>query len=336
MLAYGTDYDDPLAEEETRAAVDTLRDALVDTHGLDTIPEPEPLIDGVIYRNSLVWLHGKSGHGKSFLATDIAGCVGTGHHWHGRAVHRGKVLYIAAEGVNGMKWRVRAWEESYGRDMDNVIWLPRAVQAGAEGQWASLIDLIGEFAFELIVIDTQARVTVGMEENAAKDMGIFVDRLEWLRRASGACILVVHHIGRSGEHMRGSTALDGAADTNMSVTKDDVEITVTNPKQKNAEPFDDIQLKLVPVGDSAVLMPSDGKGGIQATAAFRTAVKWWATFRDDRVSVSKLAKAEVGHERTLYRHVHDLVDRGLAEPVEFGGHKFYRLRYDPTVTGTTP
>jgi hypothetical protein len=308
---------------------DTLRDALVDSAGLDSIPEPEPLVDGVLNRDSLAWIQGKRSNAKSLVALDIAGCVGTGHHWQGRTVHQGKVLFIAAEGVSGMRWRVRAWEKSYGRDMDNVLFLPMPVQANLD-QWRHLVELADEeFTFDLIVIDTQARVTVGMEENAAKDMGVFVDKLEMLRRATAACVLPVHHQGRSGEHMRGSTALEGAATTIVQVVKDDVEVTVTCEKQKDAEEFADIHLKLVPVGDSVVLMPSDGKGGIQATAAFRTAVKWWATFRDDRVSVSKLAKAEVGHERTLYRHVHELVDRELVEPIEFGGHKFYQLRHDP-------
>jgi hypothetical protein len=316
---------------------DTLRDALVDSAGLDAIPEPEPLVDGILYRDSLAWIQGKRSNGKSFVALDIAGCVGTGHHWQGRAVHRGNVLFIAAEGVSGVRWRVRAWEESYGREMANVQFLPIPVQANLD-QWGHLVELAHyEFAFGLIVLDTQARMTVGMEENAAKDMGEWVDRLEWLRRSTGACILTVHHQGRTGEHMRGSTALEGAATSIIQVVKDDAEITVSCEKQKDAEEFADIALKLVPIGDSAVLMPSDGgMGGLEATAAFRTAVKWWATFRDDPVSVSRLTKAEIAPERTLYRHVRELVDRGLVEPVPRGAHKLYRLRYDPNMGPSLP
>jgi AAA domain len=237
---------------------DTIRDALIDSAGLDAIPEPEPLVDGVLNRDSLAWIQGKRSNAKSLVALDIAGCVGTGHHWQGRAVHQGKVLFIAAEGVSGMRRRVRAWEKSYGRSIDNVTFLPMPVQANLD-QWGHLVELAHEeFAFDLIVIDTQARVTVGMEENAAKDMGVFVDKLEWLRRATGACILVIHHMGRNGEHMRGSTALEGAATTIVQVVKDDVEVTVSCEKQKDGEEFADIHLKLVPVGDSVVLIRRQG------------------------------------------------------------------------------
>lgn len=92
--------------------------------------------------------------------------------------------------------------------------------------------LVAELQPTLILLDTQARITVGMEENAAKDMGEFVDKLERLRRASGACVLIVHHMGRNGEHMRGSTALEGAATTILQASKEDNEITVSCEKQR--------------------------------------------------------------------------------------------------------
>jgi hypothetical protein len=81
-----------------------------------------------------------------------------------------------------------------------------------------------------------------------------VDRL---RRVSGATVLIIHHMGRNGEHMRGSTALEGAADTIIQVTKDDELVAVSCEKQKEDREFDDIPFKLVPVGDSVVIMPAD-------------------------------------------------------------------------------
>ena len=323
------DEDPALVGEAPKKFVDVLWESLVDAADLDTISEPKPLIRDVLFVDSVAWIQGKRGHAKSLVGLDITGCVATGHHWQGAGVTtQGTVLFVVAEGVSGVKLRVRAWEKSMGQDMAGVRFLPVPVQAGLD-QWFALVELVETLKPVLIVIDTQARVTVGMEENAAKDMGIFVDRLERLRRASGACVLVIHHMGRNGEHMRGSTALEGAATTILQVTKDDTEITITCEKQKDAAEFDDIHLKLVPFGDSVVLLPSSGGRGVEGTAAFGTAVKWWDIFRDERVSVSKLVRADVGAERTLYRHVRDLVDRGLAAPVEFGGHTFYRLNQDP-------
>jgi hypothetical protein len=64
----------------------------------------------LLYSDSLAWLTGKRGHGKSFAALDMAGHVSLGQNWHGHATKRGPVLYIAAEGVAGLRQRVRAWE----------------------------------------------------------------------------------------------------------------------------------------------------------------------------------------------------------------------------------
>jgi RecA-family ATPase len=265
--------------------LDKLRAALVDSIGLDKIPEPRPLIGGILFRDTLVWLQGKSGDGKSFVALDMAGCIGTGTDWQGYPVTQGKVLYVVAEGVSGTRWRVRAWEEAYGEDMGNVQWLPQPVQAGIPQDWDALVDLVREIDPILVIIDTQARVTVGMDENGAKDMGLFVEAADQIRQASSATVLVVHHEGRNGEHLRGSTALIGAASTVIRVVKDDDDLSVTCEKQKDAEPFPEIKLRMQATGDSVVLVPSSGQAvGKVHTAAMKTAGKWWETFKDDRTS----------------------------------------------------
>ena len=112
----------------------------------------------------------------------------------------------------------------------------------------------------LIVIDTQARVTVGADENSALDMGELVAAADRLRQATGACVLFVHHEARAGENMRGSTALEGAAATIVRVTKDGPHLRAENIKQKDAPLFDPIRLRVVPRLDSAVVRSHDGVG----------------------------------------------------------------------------
>lgn len=305
------------------------RNALVDSAGLDSIPEPVPLITGTLFTDSTAWIVGKPGHGKSFVALDIAGCIGTGEAWQDRNVTQGLVLYVAAEGVSGMKRRVRAWEQSYGRKMTGVLWLPMAVQAGKPAEWRGLRELAAELRPAAIVLDTQARVTVGMEENAAKDMGEFIDALEKLRQDTGACVLTVHHQGRSGDHMRGSTAMDGAATTVIRVEKDEDVITVKNPKQKDVDEFEDIELKLTPCGPSAVLTLTDGKTAGSTTAAIKTGQRWFETFKTDKVTATKLIDAEVTTKATFYRHVRLLMDQGLVVKEDAGRVAYYSLTRSP-------
>lgn len=323
-------------QEQQRTPVEIryleLRSALLDTRGLDDIPEPDPIIADVLFRDSLAWIQGKPGNAKSFVALDMAGCIATGESWQGFKTTPGPVIYIAAEGVAGMRWRVRAWEEAMGREMTGVKWLPVPVQASLPTDWQAFTQLAADLVPALIVVDTQARVTVGMEENAAKDMGEFVDQLETLRRATGACVLAVHHQGRTGEHMRGSTALEGAATTVVQVAKDEGDVTVKCAKQKDGEQFDDIALQLLAKQDSAVLMRVDDFGTTRAkrTATMKMARAWWDTFEDELVSASKLVTTEIATERTFYRNVKDLIRDGFAVKDTAGQHTKYRLLRCPT------
>lgn len=319
-------------QPEQEPYLDKLRAALVDSAGLDAIGEPEPLIKDILQKDSIAWLQGRPGNGKSFVALDIAGCVGTGETWQGYPATRGPVLYLAAEGVSGVRNRVRAWESSMGHSMDNVTFLPMAVQASERLHWDALVTLATEMKPLLVVIDTQARVTVGMEENSAKDMGVFVERIEQLRRATGACVLVVHHQGRTGEHMRGSTALEGAATTIIGVEKKDDDITVENKKQKDAPEFDSFHLRLVSYGSSAILAPND-HGAKDHPERLRKQ-PWLQTWRDrfgaNAVGVTEAVKAGVVSESTFHYFKFKLVEAGIMVKEGTEHRPKYRLLIDPS------
>ena len=63
-----------------------------------------------VNRGEFVAVMGPSGVGKSFVALDYALCIATGRPYLGRYESlRGAVLYIAGEGVSGLRNRVKAW-----------------------------------------------------------------------------------------------------------------------------------------------------------------------------------------------------------------------------------
>lgn len=322
----------PLDRMAERVAL--LRAQLVDTAGLDGIPEPVPLVPGVLYRDSLAWIYGAPGCGKSFIAIDIAGCIGSGEVWqtYGPAV-QGTVLYLVAEGVTGVKQRVRAWEASMATAMSNVQFLPVAVQASNATEWAAFIALAAELEPALVVVDTQARVTVGMEENSAKEMGEFVQRVEELRKATAACVLVIHHTGRAGEHMRGSIAIDGAATTTIKIEKAEEIIQVQCTKQKDSPEFDQFRLRLVPFQGSAVLSLMEGPMTVDiGQPAVRAMLAgWWDLHETDWVSASMLIESKVVTKPTFYRSAKPLERAGAIESKGNGSGKRYRLTREPVL-----
>ena len=228
--------------------VDALIAEMLDTDALDNVPALEPLVGDLLHRNTLARIIGPSGHFKSFVTIDFAGHIGTGREWHGRYVSQGTVIYLVAEGAGGIRKRVRAWERHYRCKMTDVRFLPRPVQAMSP-EWLTLIEACRRLEPSLIVVDTQARVSVGVEENSAKELGLVIDRMEQLRAATRACVLLIHHTGHVGDHGRGSTSGKGALQSELHVSKKgeraaNTIVTVKTGKQKDDEEDLDIQFRL--------------------------------------------------------------------------------------------
>jgi RecA-family ATPase len=243
-------------DTKIQARFDQLLLKVVDREGLKNIPPPTPLVEGWLFKDSLAWIQGKWGNAKSFLAVDIACGVATGTKWHGIAVQQGTVLYLIAEGASGISQRVDAWETANGTIATNLHFLPVPVGlADPEGVDTYAFGmLLNHFKPVLCIIDTQARVTVGAEENSSTDMGKFVDSLEHLRARQATTMLPVHHEPRNGENLRGSVALEGAAMSIIRSSKEGDAVTVSCPKQKDVPEPEDIELTLYPIDNSAVFV----------------------------------------------------------------------------------
>lgn len=238
--------------------VDALIAEMLDTKALDDMPALEPLLGDLLHLDTLARVIGPSGHMKSFAVIDFAGHIGTGRRWHGRYVRQGLVVYLVAEGSGGIRKRVRAWERHHGVAMEHVLFLPRPVQA-MDSEWLTLIEACRRLGPALVIVDTQARVSVGVEENSAKELGLVIDRMEQLRAATRACILLIHHTGHVGDHGRGSTSAKGALQSELHVSKKgdraaNTIVTIKTGKQKDDEQDGDIQFGL-----KVVNLPGEAK-----------------------------------------------------------------------------
>jgi hypothetical protein len=285
----------------------TLQAARVDTDGLDDLPDPVPLVEGILFRDSLAWIYGKPGSGKSFVGIDWAGCVANGLPWAGvHEVSKGTVLYLVAEGTSGIRRRVRAWERHTGIRMRGVTFLPIAVQLLHGTDLRALELLVEEMRPVLIVIDTQARCTVGANENDNGEMGQVVSAADALRTASGACVLMIHHSGRNGENMRGASAFDGAATSIIKVTKNEEYVEVQCDKQKDVEDFDAVFLKMQPVLESCVLInrtASPAEENQLSKTEQRILDVMHEVFPNEAVARARLVEVSEVASSTVYRSV---------------------------------
>lgn len=212
-----------IEEQDQRGRVAALVDALLSetltTDALDDIEELTPVVDGLMYRGTVARINGKPGSMKSFVALDVAGSVGTGIPWAGKEVIQGDVIYLVAEGAAGFKKRVRAWEQEHGGKMTGVHFLPRPIQV-ASIEWLVLEEACKRLNPAMIIVDTQARATVGIEESSNERMSVIFNRIENLAKESNACVLLIHHTGHVGEHGRGASNVLGAVQTELLVKKE--------------------------------------------------------------------------------------------------------------------
>lgn len=206
--------------EPAEDAVEALLAEMLTPAQMKAQPGKPYLIKTLLTLRSTAWIIGAPGSRKSFVALDMAAHIAAGRDWQGLKVRQGPVVIIAAEGAPGMGGRITAWEAQYGPMPENVHILPRPVQAANAGAWAVLVKACERLAPVMVIADTQARITVGLEENSATDMGLFVNAVSAIERATGACVVPIHHTGRNGGDARGSSALDGAQDTELKVVAD--------------------------------------------------------------------------------------------------------------------
>jgi hypothetical protein len=143
--------------EDAQRHVQAILDAALDATDLDSLPEPEPLISGLLNVAEYTILVGKFGTYKSFVALAWAYCLATGQAWSGYAVPEAKpVVYVAAEGVSGIRKRLRALERRYGvkvpAGMLTVITRPVRLANGDEV--AGLRAVVEQKRAALVVLDT--------------------------------------------------------------------------------------------------------------------------------------------------------------------------------------
>jgi hypothetical protein len=209
----------------------------------DSLPEPTWLLPDVIPAESTVLWYGPSGSYKSFLALDMAFTLASGvAGWESPEREPMDVVYISGEGARSIARKRRpAWRIARGIDgpmrfhlIPDMPWLGRPEMV------AEMVEAIKAAGVtpRLIVLDTLARAMVGMDEQSARDAGLFVEACEFLKRVFGCTVMAVHHTGKDESRgARGSSALLGGFDATYEVKAHKVRkaVEVWNRKQKDAE-----------------------------------------------------------------------------------------------------
>ena len=276
-----------------------------------TIPAAVPLVEDWLMTNSLAWLGGKPGHAKTFVAIAFGCCVATGTPGTatappkaGSSTSSPKVPPVSAAVSTPGHWTTAS-------DPPTSCSSPSPSSSWNRSTSSAFTQVLADLPPALVIIDTQARVTVGAEENSSRDMGRFVETLEGLRRASGACILVVHHEPRVGEHLRGSTRPGGGRHHRPAGHKDGPRRHRGEHQTEGPRGEPDLLFALTPLADSCIL--SHEAVGIlsQLTASENELLTvLWDSFGTGGATKTELKEASDMPKSSYYRTINALVSKG--------------------------
>lgn len=337
-VAKNTFQDSTFTEKEVGSFVDENKNSkkLLKTFWeIDAMPPLAFQIESILPITSFAVMFGEPSCGKSFVALDMAFCIAAGIEFHAHSVKPGRVVYVAAEGVQGLSKRVPAWFAAHS-DLDmnavlkNVSFVAEAIQFSDAHAVDSLLSAIETLPQNpaLIVIDTLARCTVGKDENSSRDMGEFIASCDRLKAATNAAVLVLHHTSAAGERERGSTSLRGAADAMFRVDAVKKNETIERikfkcSKAKDSAPFSTMSFKLESdiKSKSVYLVISENEGDFRAMKPREKELQ--SLFERKRVLKFAQIKEEGFSDTEAKRLLETLIKNQIVEKT---GHGIYQLK----------
>lgn len=207
-------------------------------------------------RSGVCFVAGQSMSGKSFWVLDKLGKVARGERILGRRSKKCGVVYVAAEGAQGARKRIKAIRDQTGplggafefigqapnlTDIEDIDAL-RAVLISARDAMHERGKRLG-----VVAIDTLSASIPGADENTAKDMSPVLTALQNIAVEMDLLVLFVAHTGKQADRsIRGWSGLLANADgvIMMDGKNDDDTFTGTVTKVKDGNSGDRFAFKL--------------------------------------------------------------------------------------------
>ena len=176
--------------------------------------EPDWIVGDIVQRGCTTALVGGPGGKKTWAGLDMAICVATGKDWLNYPVQQGRVLVVDEEsGPRRLGRRLRQTAQGHDVPPDAPLFY-----VSLEGfnlrdpvSLARLEVLLADARPDLVVLDSQAALTPGADENTVKDMQPIFNALRQLANRYELGFLLIHHANKDGRY-RGSSAIKAGVD----------------------------------------------------------------------------------------------------------------------------
>jgi hypothetical protein len=201
----------------------------------DLLAEPDSgpvpwLVEGLIVDQALTAAVGRWKTTKSYAMLELAISVVSGRPAFGELAipTPGPVLYVIEESGRDALWR-RFDALSRGRaivreELRGLLLAPNERVKLDDADWQARLIELGqrEPRPRLFIFDPLARMKApARDESGQSDMATVIEFMRELHDATGAGVAFVHHLGHTGEHMRGSSDLESVWESRLAWTKKD-------------------------------------------------------------------------------------------------------------------
>lgn len=241
------------AVEQTTATFEPIPDSW------DLAADAKParyLVDGILEEDAHGILGGASMTYKSFLVKRLAYSLCSGTPFAGREVYKaGAVVYVCGEGQGAINRRLKALLIKHGKPKHPIHVITSGVSLTCPDSMGRLLERIKPLKPVLVIFDTFASLSGGIEENSNSEVGEALNRVRDTCRIAGASSLIVHHFGKNAEQgFRGASAFTNNVDFAFTAHKrggeDAKESGLTCHKMKDGEAFKEMFFKadVVPLG----------------------------------------------------------------------------------------
>jgi hypothetical protein len=236
--------------------------------------EEEWRVERVLPLVGIGCLYGGPGSVKTFILLDLFARMARGGFWGGREVRHCSVVYIAAEGGNGIKKRIAAMKKvAAEKDLPADIpfhLIPVAPNLGTgDGDCKKLIADIEATGVTpgAIAIDTTTQALGGADENGAGMDALVVNATAIAAKFQCLVVLVHHTPVSDDDRLRGKTSLLGGLDVSIisKREKGSFVATLTIKKMRDEDETQSFTVNLV-----RVVLGHTGKGREVSTLVVET------------------------------------------------------------------
>jgi len=268
------------------------------------LPEVPFYVKNWLPKHGKAEVYGRAKSGKSFLAVQLARCIGSGDDFLGVPTEKARVLYLQFElGEGILQYRMK----QSGEDYENVyVGTSFTMKLDTHAGQDTVMRAICDVEPRVVILDPFYKIQSG-DENESTDVKKITDFLDEVIEKFDVAVFILHHAGKDPEKGgRGSSILEGWVDSYLEIKRtskleDPLQCKVTPKMLRHSAATKPIEIEL---GDDFEFHVSGGK-----TTTYTRVLD--AIRKEGETTGGKLIASGIGKRKAVYDAIARLTEQGI-------------------------